>query len=182
MKTVVWKWFIDYEKEEAWLNEMSAKGFAFTDYFLGRYTFKDSAPGEYIYRMEYLKKYPSHPESQQYLKFMAEAGAECVSSWFLWAYFRKKAENGTFDIYSDIDSRIAHYKRIGAFFLILGILEAVLGTLRLADVLSGETLMGLEMDLFLICFFLCMSAVFLYSWNSIRKKIKKLKKEKDVWE
>jgi len=32
MTTKLWKAFWDYEKEEAWLNEMSAKGLALTSY------------------------------------------------------------------------------------------------------------------------------------------------------
>jgi len=184
MKKVVWKWFIDYEKEEAWLNEMSAKGFAFTNYFFGRYVFAESTPGEYVYRMELLKNRLSHPDSRQYLGFMAETGAECVSSWYRWAYFRKKAETGTFEIYSDADSKIAHYRRISSVFLSMGILEACCGIMELLNILSDDegSIFGSLMDPFLLGFFCIMGSVFLLSWNSFRKKIKKLKQEKDVWE
>ncbi|MCL1981543.1 MAG: DUF2812 domain-containing protein, partial [Clostridiales bacterium] len=98
MKKTIWKLFVDFEKEEEWLNEMSAKGLAFTDYFFGRYTFADSAPSEYVYRIELLENRKGHPESQKYLNFMAENGADCVSTWYRWVYFRKKAASGSFDI------------------------------------------------------------------------------------
>ena len=123
MKKHVWKLYMNYEKEEAWLNTMSAKGLAFTDYFLFRYTFEDSEPGEYIYRIELLENLPGHPESRKYLNFMAENGIEQISSWNRWVYFRKRAADGPFDIYSDIDSRIAHYKRIATLFFIVMIIE-----------------------------------------------------------
>ncbi len=43
---------------------------------------------------------------------MEEAGAEHVSSILRWVYFRKKASEGPFDLYSDLDSRIRHYGKI----------------------------------------------------------------------
>ena len=182
MKKVVWKWFMNYEKEEASLNEMSAKGFAFTNYFFGRYVFEESTPGEYVYRMELLKKSLSHPDSRQYLSFMAETGAECVSSWNHWAYFRKKAETGTFEIYSDADSKIAHYRRISSVFLFMGILEVCFVMALLNIMFYGESIYGPLMGPFLLGFYCIVGSVFLLSWNSFRKKIKKLKREKDVWE
>ena len=170
---------MDYEKEEAWLNEMSAKGFAFIGVSpFGRFAFVESAPGEYIYRINYLKNDSNHPESQQYLSFMAETGAECVFSKKKRAYFRKKAENGNFDIYSDVDSRIAHYRLAGSFFLPLGILEMCGGTLQLLIILTEE-LSFLNLFTFGCLWIMC--AIFLHFWNRLRKKIKNLEKEKGVW-
>ena len=51
MKTVIRKAYFDFENEEKWLNEMSAKGFALTDYTWCRYVFSDCMPGKYVYRL-----------------------------------------------------------------------------------------------------------------------------------
>jgi len=61
MTTKVWKAFLDYEKEEKWLNEMVAKGFAMTAYSWCHYTFENCVPGEYIYRIELLEHSVNHP-------------------------------------------------------------------------------------------------------------------------
>ena len=88
-----------------------------------------------------------------------------------------------FDIYSDIDSKVAHYKCIGSFFLPVCILEVCCGIMVLHNILfdAEDSIYGPLADLFLFGFLLIMGSVFLLIWNSIRKKIKMLKKEKDVW-
>lgn len=52
MKQVIRKAFWNYEKEEHWLNTMSAKSLAMTNYSWCRYVFEEEPRGEYIYRIE----------------------------------------------------------------------------------------------------------------------------------
>jgi len=94
MKTIIRKPYWNYEKEEKWLNEMSEKGLALTDYSWCRYVFSDSQPGEYIYRIELLEYRPSHPASQKYLRFMEESGVEHIASYMKWVYFKKNHLTG----------------------------------------------------------------------------------------
>jgi len=114
MRKIIHKlfWIWDFDKEEKWLNEMSAIGLQLVSVSFGRYDFDEGQPGEYIYRMEMLKHFSSHPESERYIRFMEETEAEHVGSLKNWVYFRKKAGNGEFDIYSDVDSRIKHLEKI----------------------------------------------------------------------
>jgi hypothetical protein len=114
VKHVVYKFFSigAHEKEEKWLNEMSAKGMVLTDVMGLRYVFEQGTPGEYIYRLELLNYLPSHAESIAYVKFMEDMGIEYVGSCLRWVYFRKQAQDGVFEIYSDIESKIKHLKRI----------------------------------------------------------------------
>ena len=104
MKHIVRKAYWDFEKEEAWLNEMSARGMAMTDYSWCRYVFEDAPNRQYIYRIELLENMPTHPESIAYLRFLEESGVEYVASYMRWVYLRKPAADGPFDIYTDIDS------------------------------------------------------------------------------
>ena len=119
MRKVVKKVFMawEYEKEEKWLNEMAAKGLALVDYTFCRYSFEPCEPGEYSFKIQLLEHNPNHPESEQYIRFMEETGAEQVASYLNWVYFRKKTADGPFDLYSDNDSRIKHLKRIIALIL-----------------------------------------------------------------
>ena len=101
-----------YEQEENWLNQMSAKGLQLVSVGFCKYVFEDGAPGEYNYRLELLENLPSHPESIAYIRFLEEAGIEQIGTYFRWVYFRRKATDGAFDLYSDLESRIKHYRRI----------------------------------------------------------------------
>lgn len=127
MKKVIRKWYTHYEKEEKWLNEMSARGLAFIKYSWCKYVFEDCTPGEYIYRIELLENGVSHPKSQEYITFLGDMGVEHISSYSRWVYFRKKAVEGSFDLYSDKELRIAHYRRIVKLWGIIGLINILVG-------------------------------------------------------
>ena len=50
---------------------------------------------------------------------MEEMGIEVVSKWNQWVYLRRKAAEGTFEMYTDVDSKIEQYKRIKKLFITL---------------------------------------------------------------
>ena len=101
-----WFWVWDFEKEEEWLNDMAMNGWALASVGLCTYTFEKCEPGEYAVRLE------MHEMDESYISFMRETGAEYVGRMVAWIYFRKKTEDGPFDLFSDIDSRIKHLNRI----------------------------------------------------------------------
>lgn len=114
MKTVMHKWFWawDFDREEAWLNDMASRGYALSSYSFCRYEFENCKPGEYGVRIELLEQPVTSPVSQQYIRFVEETGAEQVASYMRWVYFRKKRVDGPFDLFSDLESRIRHLQRI----------------------------------------------------------------------
>lgn len=114
MKHKVFKLFVDFEKEERWLNEMSAKGLQLCSYYFGQYVFDEGQPGEYTYRLELMESHPRGAEGSAYIRFMEGAGVECVDTFWRWAYFRKKTADGPFDLYTDASSKIKHYQRVAA--------------------------------------------------------------------
>jgi hypothetical protein len=116
---IVWKPYLDYEKEEVWLNKMAADGWELQRYTWMRYRFERGEPGRYTYRIELLPRLASAPESREYFEFMKEAGVEVVSEYGQWVYFRKESAEGPFEVFSDLDSRIAHHKRIATMFGVL---------------------------------------------------------------
>ena len=71
-----------------------------------------------------------HPYDDQYVKFMEETGAEYVGRMMMWIYFRKKTEDGVFDLYSDIDSKISHLDRIGKVLLAIGGANLIIGVIN----------------------------------------------------
>ena len=116
-----WIWVWDFDKEERWLNTMAQQGWVLDKVGFCRYEFIPCEPGEYNVRLEMRE----HDEA--YLGFMAETGAEYVGRVVKWIYFRKKTEDGPFDIFSDVESRIAHLDRICQTLKIVGIATLVIG-------------------------------------------------------
>jgi hypothetical protein len=129
MRHTVYKLFIatQYEQEEKWLNEMSAKGLALVHAGLCKYIFEDEEPGKYTYKIELLDRLPSAASSRSYLLFLEDAGVETIATIFRWVYLRKKTEDGPFALYSDVDSTIRYFRRLQVFFITLAVLEYVFG-------------------------------------------------------
>ena len=114
-------WIWEFEKEERWLNEMAQEGWALTYGGFCTYTFEKTEPGEYIIRMEMIDNSP------KFQSFMEELGAEAVGKCVNWAYFRRKAELGEFNMFSDIDSRVAHLDKISKMLFLLCMANLVIG-------------------------------------------------------
>ena len=187
MKHVVRKAFWDYEKEEKWLNEMSAKGMALTDYSWCRYVFEEAQPNEYTYRIELLENMPNHAESVAYIRFLEESGVECVATYTRWIYLRKKTSEGSFEIYTDIDSRIKHYKRIYTMWNTLTFVEFTAGlsnlVIGIVNLNIGEKLGNFSYGNLAIGFTLLPLGLLFYRLGRpLRRKIKKLEQEKTIRE
>jgi hypothetical protein len=188
MKHIVRKFYWDFEKEENWLNEMSAKGMALTDYSRrGRYVFIEAPKNEYIYRIELLQHLPTHAESRAYIRFLEESGIECVATYSRWIFLRKKSSDGPFDIYSDIESKISHYKRIYLFWntlmwveLICGLTNLIVGVVNInINNKLGNLPVG---NFFAGCLLTSVGIFFLKLGLPIRRKIKTLQQEKIISE
>ena len=170
--------FADMEKEEEWLNEMAQKGFNFMDNFIIRYTFSEGTPNEYIYRIEMLENSSSHPVSRQYFKFLEETGVECVSTSGKWAYFRKKAADGPFDLYSDSEAKIKHYKRTMSYVLTLLFINLIILGMNLTIGITRNLPLNIILSV----------AVFFFTILLLRnlfhniKKVKELKEDSHVHE
>ena len=189
MKHIIHKLYYDYEKEENWLNEMSAKGMALTSYSCCKYVFTEAAENEYIYRLELLENSPTHAESITYIKFLEETGVEFIAKYARWIYLRKKSSEGVFDIYSDIESKIKHYKRINSIWIpvmwlefIVALYNIIVGIITLInDNKIGNFRLG-NLNIVISVAPLLFGLVFLSLLSQNRKKIKKLEQEKSIRE
>jgi hypothetical protein len=160
-----------YEDEERLLNEMSSNGLQFTAFsFPCKYTFTEGKPGEYIYRIELLNNVPSHADSVNYIAFLEDTGIKHICSYMRWAYFRKKAADGEFELYSDIDSRLKHYRRIS---LLLGVL-CLLNMPNAFHIFEAASAWRMFSSVLSALAFIIMGLGFL----SVARKIMRLKKEK----
>lgn len=115
------KLYWDKDKEQVWLNKMSEEGWAAKKFFLGMYTFEKCEKGEYIYQIDLMK----NRKDNEYLEFLEESGVEVVCRWFYWVILRKKSSEGSFELYSDKESKISQYKKIKKMFSVILLLEII---------------------------------------------------------
>lgn len=179
MRHTVYKCFFawNYDKEEKWLNEMSAKGMQLVSVGLCKYIFQEGTVGEYNYRIELLNQLPSHPESISYIHFLEDTGIEHVGTYIRWIYLRKKASEGIFNLYSDNKSQISHLKRIIALLICLLPLQiSALSTNIIPAVEGSATNLILSSLLAVITVLMFIGIV------RLGKKLRQLKKESTMCE
>jgi hypothetical protein len=118
-----WFWAWQDEAEEAWLGEMSKKGFHLSSAGLpGIYTFNVGEPRDYVYRLDF-QTVPKK-DKQEYVQLFRDADWEYIGEMSSWQYFRKEARPGEVnEIFTDVESKTAKYKRVLTF---LGFLYVIL--------------------------------------------------------
>ncbi|WP_080873497.1 DUF2812 domain-containing protein [Oceanobacillus timonensis] len=172
----VWK----FAEEEKWLNEMAADGWELTKVNVPQYTFKESTPNEYIYRLELLDPKLAKKEREEYIDFIEETGAEKIGEFSNWIYFRKKSDKGPFNLFSDLDSKIVHLKRMsqrlltGLIFIAIVLFSLITFMIVYSGSNSGPTIAVVLLVLF--------SCLFLYGLNQVNSRKKVLEEERQFRE
>lgn len=119
-----WFWAWDFDKEEEWLENMARNGWVLDGVGFCTYHFIKTEPGEYSVRLQYL---PIADENTDYTNLLEESGAERVGRMVQWVYYRKKTADGPFQLFSDLDSRIAHLEKIAKLMLIIAVMNLAVG-------------------------------------------------------
>lgn len=185
MKHTTFKFFYNYEKEERWLNSMSANGMALTDYFWTRYVFEDEEPGKYIYKIEFLDKMGSNNiENIAYVNFLQDIGVECVGIYMHWATLRKEAKDGPFEIFTDLKSKINSCRKISRWWFTFSALEGFCGVTQLVS--AGIKIAEHNFSIFSVVIFpvfIIFIAILFFSLGwTVRTKLKELIKESNIYE
>ena len=131
------KWFFvwDYDKMEAWLNGMAMEGWALDEVGICEFRFVRSEPGEYGVRVQ------MGVCDENYERLLKEDGVECVGRLGRWGFYRKKTEDGPFELYSDIDSRIDHINKIARVLTVIGALNIFIGLVNVRNGFSWVNLL-----------------------------------------
>ena len=122
-----WFWAWDFDKEEEWLENMARNGWVLDGVGFCTYHFIKTEPGEYSVRLQYL---PIAEENTDYTNLLEESGAERVGRMVQWVYYRKKTADGPFQLFSDLDSRIAHLEKIAKLMLIVAVANLLIGVVN----------------------------------------------------
>lgn len=120
------RFYFDYEKEEQWINEMCKEGWHLKKFKGCFFIFECGEPGAYVYRNEFINYF--NKDKKQYFAFLKESGIEIVHVFANAAYYRKKSDDGPFELYSDNSSRLSYLNRMYftlQFLFWLNILSAI---------------------------------------------------------
>ena len=120
---IKFKLYFDKDKETQWLNEMSQKGWAMTGFFAGFYRFEPCEKGKYSYQIDFGNEFFS--VSDDYREFMSDSDIEIIQSWGFWVFLRKLSSEEEFQLYTDVDSQIEHYKKIRNMFKAVTVIELI---------------------------------------------------------
>lgn len=123
----IFKLYLDKDEEEIWLNDMVSSGWALNNFFFGVYTFERCEENEFVYKIDLMDSFSGTKSSMEYIKFVEETGAEYVSAWGRWVFFRKPANEGAFELYTDVDSQIKLYQKIRNMMGVVALLEFIIG-------------------------------------------------------
>ncbi len=109
------KFFIDFEKEEQWLNEMARGGFQLKDVSFG-YSFQSSDPEDSQFRIDH-RVFNNKPEFISYCTLFEDSGWKHIagSQNSGAQYFKRLSESSNVDIFSDELSKAERYKRVSRF-------------------------------------------------------------------
>ena len=119
------------EEMERYLNEMSHEGWQCCEIVRDELRFVRGEQDEYTYRVQYF--YESRDgEKKDYLRTLGETGAALVGEYGEVLILRKKTADGAFELYSDLDSKIAALEKRRSYYR-----SGMLGALVLVPILTG---------------------------------------------
>ena len=117
------KLYFDKDNEIEWLNEMANEGWAMKSFFAGFYTFEPCERGQWQYQIDIGNGFIN--VNKEYAAFMEEMGIEIVACWGPWVTLRRPVQEGEFALYSDVDGKIAQYRKILLMFKVVAIIELI---------------------------------------------------------
>ncbi|WP_239618054.1 DUF2812 domain-containing protein [Cohnella mopanensis] len=114
-----WKWFHNFDKEEKWLNELASQGYMLVRKSIG-YEFQRVKPEKAIIRIDY-RTFKNREDFEDYRALFEDSGWQHIAGTRSSGhqYFKKREESGNEDIFSDVDSKAARYKRMAQMWLSL---------------------------------------------------------------
>ena len=104
-KLVTINWFVDFDKEEKWLNKMARKGRAFQGVHGFFYRFGQCKPGEFIYQIDFDEK-KSKEGVGDYVAFRSSCGDQLVQQRKSKIYWRRETASGPFEAENNVAAKL----------------------------------------------------------------------------
>ncbi|MBO5977513.1 MAG: DUF2812 domain-containing protein [Bacteroidales bacterium] len=141
----LWRFYsvADYEKEEAFLNEMARAGWNLTAVGFCRYIFRRGNEGEFIYKLDMVERSESDEVKESYFNFLSDCGMRVVGEFKDWIYLQKPASEGPFDMKNDTYAKLRHVNKVYSFSLrtvcnLLRLFAGIMVVLILLQLLSNN--------------------------------------------
>lgn len=97
-------WFVDFDKEEEWLNKMSANGLCLWHTNGVIYRFKKCMPGEFIFQIDFDEKKSS--TNEDYIVFRTSCGDKFVHQWKNKLYWKRITAEGPFESEDNVQAKL----------------------------------------------------------------------------
>lgn len=178
-------WFVDFDKEEEWLNKMAANGFSLWHTNGVIYRFKECNPGEFVFQIDFDEKDSS--SNEDYVAFRTSCGDKFVHQWKSKIYWKRAASEGPFESEDNVQAKLRmtnkaynyHICSLIGLTLIMGfgcLICAPLGHYLLPESLLADQITQFGLGLtFGILFAECV--ILIPAINKLRKKINELIKK-----
>lgn len=177
--------FLDIDKEEKWLNQMAQKGYALSDItFMPplTYVFEQNDNEKYIIRIQFIDE-KAYDETE-YINLVKEMGAEHVGRYNKYVYFRRKESLGDFELFTDKESKIAHYNSIIRTLAVIMLVQIplIVNFHNYLDIIDSvtNTVVWVEMGVFI--FYYGLWVIYILNLLKYLRKVNKLKKDNEVIE
>lgn len=112
-----YKFFLNFEKEESWLNKMAAEGFELVGKYMG-YQFRQAKPENQNIKIDY-RTFKNKTDFIDYCTLFEDCGWKHIAGTKSSGaqYFKKVSEDADEDIFSDASSRAGRYNRMSRMYL-----------------------------------------------------------------
>ena len=98
-------WFVDFDKEEKYLNDMASSGWAFWHTNGIVYRFRKCEPGEFLYQIDFDEE-RSKEGIDDYVVFRSQCGDRFVHQWKQKLYWKREAASGPFEAQNNVAARL----------------------------------------------------------------------------
>ena len=117
----IYKLYINLDKEENWLNEMAAQGWALCGKCT-KYIFQKAAPDRGVIKIDY-RNFKTREDFQNYIALFQDSGWEHIAGNKSSGkqYFKKVDETAEDDIFSDSASKAERYKKMSSMWFSLAL-------------------------------------------------------------
>lgn len=158
---------------EKWVNEMASKGWHLKKFTWIRFTFERGEPGSYIYRHDEMERFGASYEDE-YLEFLKSSGIEQVDRSGHFVFFRKPANDGPFELYSDKKNKINKLSKKISVLLSLIMLNLILGLIGLSGIFSEQAIDWIRLTINITnIFVVVLFSIPLLKLVRVRNKLKK---------
>ncbi|KWX76196.1 hypothetical protein AMQ84_16025 [Paenibacillus riograndensis] len=115
------KFFLNFDQEEKWLNHMARQGWEFVGKSIC-YHFQKAEPEDAVIKMDY-RPFSGKADFEDYRALFEDSGWKHIhgSKSSGYQYFRKVSGQGSEDIFSDADSKAGRYKRLSKMWLSISV-------------------------------------------------------------